>query len=95
MEDLFNGMFSITRRVKKKAPLGKLTYIADFSYGSACGEIIAKNGHGMWVVDVPILEQTERGEEWCGDFTSHEFKTLKAAKKFCREQGAMISTERY
>ena len=94
MEDLFNGMFSITRRVKKKAPIGKLVHIADFGYGSASGEIIGKNGHDMWVVDMPILEQTERGEEWCGDFTSHEFKTLKAAKKFCTDHGATLSTER-
>jgi len=95
MEDFFNGMFSISRKVKKKAPLGKLTYIADFSFGSAEGETIAKNGHGMWVVDKPILEMTERGEEWCGDFTRHEFKTLKAAKKFCIDHGAIVSSERY
>ena len=95
MEDLFNGMFSITRRVKKKAPIGKLVHIADFGYGSASGEIIGQNGHGMWVVDMPILEQTERGEEWCGDFTPHEFKTLKAAKKFCTDHGASVWSERY
>ena len=94
MEDLWNGMFSFTRTVKRKAPVGKLIHIADFSYGSAYGEIIAKNCHGKWVVDKPILEMTERGEEWCGDFTHHEFKTLKAAKKFCTDHGAMLSTER-
>ena len=95
MEDFFNGMFSITRKVKRKAPSKMLVHIADFGYGSACGEFIAKNAHGKWVVDKPILEMTERGEEWCGDFTHHEFKTLKAAKKFCTDHGAIVSTERY
>ena len=94
MEDLWNEMFSFTRTVKRKAPVGKLIHIADFSYGSAYGEIIAKNCHGKWVVEKPILEMTERGEEWCGDFTHHEFKTLKAAKKFCTDHGATLSTER-
>lgn len=95
MEDLWNGMFSISRKVKKKAPVKMTLHIADFGYGSAGGEFIGKNGHGMWVVDMPILEQTERGEEWCGDFTSHEFKTLKAAKKFCTDHGASVWSERY
>jgi len=95
MEDLWNGMFSVTRRVKKKAPPKMTLHIADFGYGSACGEFIAKNGYGMWVIDMPILEQTERGEEWCGDSTRYEFATLKAAKKFCTDHGASVWSERY